>query len=85
MSAATDRWREAREDAAENGCNCDPTGSGEEWCLGTCFLSDRGDTLAAILDRLERVAKQRQPEAYCGSASVAWAEVLRIVREGEGS
>lgn len=37
------------------GCKCDPIGSGEEWCVGTCIERNRVDGYAKECDYVEQV------------------------------
>lgn len=62
MSAATDRWREARD-----------AGRAEKY-------GEAGDTLAAILDRIEREAE----ECIAQEDDISTGWLLRIIREEEG-
>jgi hypothetical protein len=50
----------------------------------TSDLRARGNTLAAILDRLEREAEGGTTVANAAQ-TIVWRYVLRIIREGEGS
>jgi hypothetical protein len=71
MSAATDRWRAVREYRLY-----------PQRLAGV--QAEAGDTLAAILDRIERVAEGGASDETWMERRI-WAEVLRIIREGEPS